>query len=530
MSIIIKQLSYIHPDKEALFQHISLSVSDGQKISIIGRNGSGKSTLLRILSGNLPYSSGEIVYSEKPYYIPQHFGQYNELTIAEALGIAKKLNALHAILAGDASVDNFNDLNDDWNIEDRALAALAAWGLERFSLSQKMDTLSGGEKTKVFLSGIAIHSPSIILLDEPSNHLDKKGRKQLYRFVEESHSAIIVVSHDRTLLNLLDLTYELTSNGMDLYGGNYEFYKNEKEKKLSALQEQLDDKEKALRLARKTAREAMERQQKHDVRGEKANAKKGVPRIVMGNLKSKAEKSTSKLKDIHANKIENIAEDLSKIKNAIPDMKELKLNFGDAALHTGKILIDAKEINFGYGDSFLWQENVTFQIRSGDRILIAGNNGAGKTTLIKLLLGQLEPQTGTLNRAEFNYLFIDQEYSIINNALTIYEQTQQFNTRLLPEHELKMNLTRFLFPKETWNKKTSQLSGGEKMRLMICCMQVANNLPDIFVLDEPTNNLDIQSLEILTSTLRSYQGTILLISHDGYFSNEIGIEQTLELV
>lgn len=529
MSIVIKNISYIHSDRETLFQNINFSVQKGEKVSLIGKNGSGKSTLMKIIARRMQPSEGEIFASDKPYYIPQHLGQYNQMNISQALGIDKKIEALHAILNGDASTENFNTLNDDWEIEEKALSALSFWGLEHFELTQEMKTLSGGEKTKVFLAGIIIHSPDIILLDEPSNHLDMDSRKKLYDFIRSSKATIIIVSHDRTLLNLINTTYELNKTHIDSYGGNYEFYKKQKDEKINALQNQILESEKQLRHAKKIAREAAERKQKLDNRGEKKKLNEGTPRIMMNTLKDKAEQSSSKLNETHSVKIDSISENLRDARQQLPDNKKIKIDFENTDLHIGKTLINAEKVNYGYAESYLWEAPLDFQIRSGDRIIIKGMNGAGKTTLIKLITGSLQPKTGTIIRADFQFLYLDQEYSLLDNKLTIFEQVQQFNKRNLPEHELKMLLNRYLFPHSTWDKPCSKLSGGEKIKLVFCCLAISNNMPDMFILDEPTNNLDIQSLEIITSVIKNYKGTVLLISHDQYFIDEIGINKQIEL-
>lgn len=513
-----------------LFENISFSLDKGKKISLIGNNGSGKSTLLQIIAGKLKAAAGEIVSPETPYYVPQHFGQYDEMTIAQALSIDEKLTALHAILAGDVSEEHFNSLNDDWGIEERALSALSSWRLPHVELSQNLSSLSGGEKTKVFLSGIEVHEPDIVLLDEPTNHLDKESRKQLYEYIRMARASVLVVSHDRALLNLVDSTLELTKNKVEAYGGNYDFYKIQKEEKLNALQEQLDEKEKELRKAKRIAREAIERQEKHAVRGEKQNQKKGVPRIVLNSLGSKSEKTLAKLKDVHSEKQDDILTEIKNLQQNLPLANELKVNFEKTNLHKGKVLVTAKEINFAYKDSPLWKDALDFQIRSGERILISGRNGSGKTTLIKLILGKLKPAVGSLVRADFSYLYVDQEYSIIDDNLTVYQQVEKFNSRHFPEHDLKMLLHRFLFNSRSWDKTCDKLSGGEKMKLVLCCLQVSNNMPDVFVLDEPTNNLDIQNIEIITSVIKSYQGTLLVISHDDVFVREVGVEREMEML
>lgn len=543
MSISIQQISYIHPDKEVLFSDLNFAISKGQKLGLVGNNGCGKSTLLQIIAGQLSPSSGVIVRLDDLYYIPQHFGQYDSLTIAQALQIERKQQALHAILAGDVSNENFTILNDDWNIEERSIAALDLWGLGQFTLSYPMNLLSGGEKTRVFLAGMDIHHPSVILMDEPTNHLDSSGRQRLYDWVEKYRSTLLVVSHDRTLLNLLPEICELEKHQINYYGGNYEFYKEQKTLMQEALQQRIEEKEKALRIARKVARETAERRDKQNVRGEKSNIKKGVPRIVLNALQGKSEKSTSKLTGVHQEKAEKLTDERNQLRGSLSPTAALKTDFNSSSLHTGKILVTAKEINFSYHSNSvnndiqensiskqqLWQAPVSFQLKSGDRLRIEGANGSGKTTLLKLITGQLQPQEGTLTRTDFSYVYLNQEYSIIDDRNSILEQAYAFNSRNLPEHEIKIILNRYLFPASEWDKSCRKLSGGEKMRLAFCCLMISNNTPDMFILDEPTNNLDIQSIEIITATIKNYAGTVIAISHDNYFIQEIGVEQCILL-
>ena len=543
MSISIQQISYIHPDKEVLFSDLNFAISKGQKLGLVGNNGCGKSTLLQIIAGQLSPSSGVIVRPDDLYYIPQHFGQYDSLTIAQALQIERKQQALHAILAGDVSNENFTILNDDWNIEERSIAALDLWGLGQFTLSYPMNLLSGGEKTRVFLAGMDIHHPSVILMDEPTNHLDSSGRQRLYDWVEKYRSTLLVVSHDRTLLNLLPEICELEKHQINYYGGNYEFYKEQKTLMQEALQQRIEEKEKALRIARKVARETAERRDKQNVHGEKSNIKKGVPRIVLNALQGKSEKSTSKLTGVHQEKAEKLTNERNQLRGSLSPTAALKTDFNSSSLHTGKILVTAKEINFSYHSNSvsndiqensiskqqLWQAPVSFQLKSGDRLRIEGANGSGKTTLLKLITGQLQPQEGTLTRTDFSYVYLNQEYSIIDDRNSILEQAYAFNSRNLPEHEIKIILNRYLFPASEWDKSCRKLSGGEKMRLAFCCLMISNNTPDMFILDEPTNNLDIQSIEIITATIKNYAGTVIAISHDNYFIQEIGVEQCILL-
>ena len=420
-------------------------------------------------------------------------------------------------------------LDDDWGIEERCNAALAHWQLGHLDLAQKMASLSGGQKTKVFLAGIAIHRPQVVLLDEPSNHLDAASRVILYDYIRTTSNTLVVVSHDRTLLNILHTVYELSKKGITVYGGNYDFYKEQKELEAQAMQEDLKNKEKVLRKAKEVERESMERQQKLDARGKKKQEQAGIPTIAMNTLRNNAEKSTSRMKDVHAEKVGNITQELNQMRKELPDKDKMKIGFDDSVLHTGKILVTAKELNYGYTDHMLWQQPLNFQLTSGQRMAIKGGNGSGKTTLIQLMLGTLQPSSGTITRAASNVIYMDQDYSLIDNNASVYGQAQQFNTGHLQEHEVKSRLTHFLFTKEYWDKPCAALSGGEKMRLILCCLTIGSEAPDMIILDEPTNNLDIQNTEILTAAINAYQGTVIVVSHDTYFLEQIGVEEVMEL-
>lgn len=527
--LIIQNLSYKHPNKNLLFDNINLTVNKHDKVALIGNNGSGKSTLLKIIAKESYPLHGQVELVSEPYCVPQIFGQYNNLTVAQSLKVDKKLGALEKILAGDLTAESYEILGDDWTLEERCRQSLSYWQLDDVKLWQKMETLSGGEKTKVFLAGIFIHQPEFILLDEPSNHLDLLAREKLYSFIQTTKSTLLIVSHDRKLLNLLNFICEISVAGLKLYGGNYEFYIEQKKIEQNALDDDLQNSEKALRKAKVKERETLERQNKLDTRGKGKQEKAGVARIMMKTLKNKAEKSTAKIKGVHAEKIEGISVKLNELRSSVPTNDTMKFDFDNSSLRKGKMLFKASEINFKYNNRFLWQQNLSFEIVSGQRIHLKGLNGSGKTTLLKIILGELLQQTGDVVISNCRSVYIDQDYSLINNTLKVYEQAQQFNVSALQEHEVKVRLNRFLFRVEDWEKSCSVLSGGERMRLLLCCLSIYNQSPELIVLDEPTNNLDLQNIQILTAAIKEYEGTMIVVSHDQLFLNEINIEHTLSL-
>jgi len=525
--VILQGVTYTHPNRDLLFADINLIINRQEKIALIGNNGTGKSTLLKIMAGILHPSGGVVKTDGKPYYVPQISGQFNDYSVAQALGIGDKIKALNEILNGNVTDANLTLLGDEWTIEERCKEAFMHWKLDGLDPTHQMDKLSGGQKTKVLLAGIMIHHPEIVLLDEPSNHLDTQGRNILYDYIESTTNTLMAVSHDRTLLNLPDKVYELSKQGITVYGGNYDFYAEQKAIEIEALNQDLKSKEKAFRKARETERESLERQQKLDARGKKKQEKAGLPTISMNTLRNNAEKSTSRIKGVHAEKVDSISQDLSQLRKELPGIDKMKIDFDNSLLHRGKILITAKDINFGYIDQLLWKRPLNFQITSGERIVIKGLNGSGKSTLLKMISGEIQPRSGTLTRADVEAIYIDQDYSLIDNGLNVYEQAQRFNSGALQEHEIKIRLNRFLFTASYWSKQCKALSGGEKMRLMFCCLTINNQPPDIIILDEPTNNLDIQNIEILTAAINEYKGTLLIVSHDEYFLKQINVERSI---
>lgn len=527
--LILQDIIYKHSNGDPLFDGLNLVLQKHDKTALVGNNGSGKSTLLKIASGALRPVQGIVKTSAQPYYVPQLIGQLNDHSVAQALQVDKKLNALKEILDGSVTEENLALLEDDWSIEERCAEAFDRWQLNDLALSQKMGSLSGGQKTKVLLAGIQLHQPETVLLDEPSNHLDMQSRRILYDYISRADETLLVVSHDRTLLNLLSTVYELSSRGIVVYGGNYEFYTGQKAIESEALNNELRNKEKELRKAKETERETMERQQKLDARGKKKQEKAGLPTISMKTFKNNAEKSTARTKGIHEEKISTLSQELTELRKELPGIDTMKMDFDNSKLHEGKTLIKASGINFRYAENFLWKEPLSFRLTSGERKIIQGANGSGKTTLIKILLNELLPSVGKIEMAALKAIYIDQDYTLVDHAQTVYEFAQEFNSGALQEHEIKIRLSRFLFGKEDWYKPCHALSGGERMRLMLCSLAIRNQAPDLILLDEPTNNLDIQNIEILTTAINEYKGTLLVISHDDYFLKQINASDAIVL-
>ena len=529
MNIVVSDLAFQYPNQNSLFEHISFSVEKQEKVSITGNNGTGKSTLLQLIAGKLQPSEGSIVSGSVPYYIPQHTG-FSGKTVAGLMHADKKLSALDAIMKGSVAQTDYDILADDWDIESKCIAALSYWQLEYVTPCMPVDNLSGGEKTKDFLAGLLLHQPDIILMDEPTNHIDMTGRELLYRYICQTKATMIIVSHDVALLNQLHTTYELNEQGIKRYGGNYSFYRAQKEIETNALNDSIHEEEKALRIARKQAQEIKQRQERRSARADQKKAQGGMPRIISNALGNAAENTAAKLKDKHAGIIISSQEKLTGLQQQKERLKKMKIDFDNTSLHSGKLLVEAKNINFAYPQGeVLWDAPLDFKLYSNDRIHLSGDNGSGKTTFVNLLTGILVPVSGEIKRISFSWIYLDQNYTQVDVDCTVEQLAEKYNTQHLQEHEVKIRLNRFMFSADSWGKNCRSLSGGEKMRLYLCCLMIANQNPDLIILDEPTNNLDISSMQILTQTIGNFHGSLLVISHDKYFVNEIGITGSLSL-
>lgn len=528
MLISAQHISYQLPSREILFQNVHFTLQKGDKAAIAGNNGVGKSTLLKIIAGRETPASGTVQIHHAYYYVPQHFGHFNTLTVAQACGVAEKRSALDAILAGSTDPHNYDVLGDDWDIAARTEAAFEKWDLGYLQPDQLLSTLSGGEKTRVFLAGINIFEPTVVLLDEPTNHLDAKAREQLYEWIATTSASLLVVSHDQQLLRLCKPIWELHRDGIRAYGGNYDFYAAQKATETAALQQRVAHQEKTLKEAKKQQQEAMERKQHADAQAKKHLKSAGLPKILQNTRKNNAEVSTAKLKEVHTEKVAELQAGWQELAAMTQVQRMMKGFFEQSALHKGKVLLEANGVNFGWGAP-LWQAPLSFTIRSGDRLAITGRNGSGKSTLLQLLLGQLTPAIGTLYRAPQRGLLLDQDYTLVDRNKTVLQQALSYNGTKLEVAMVKTILVNFLFGPDSWDKSCAVLSGGEMLRLSLCSMSLQNKTPDIIFLDEPTNNLDLQNIRMLTQIFQSYPGTLVLISHDAAFTAEVGITEVLEL-
>ncbi|MBS1493472.1 MAG: ABC-F family ATP-binding cassette domain-containing protein [Bacteroidetes bacterium] len=532
MHIKLNNISYSYANNEPLFTYISFAVSYN-KTALIGDNGTGKSTLLKIISGEIIPNEGSVISEGSIVMLPQDFSIYNNQTVAEVLSIKEKLSSLENILVGNSTQFDYEILNEEWDLPERIKDIFCEAKLEEINLERRFDTLSGGEKSRLLFASLLLNKPDFALLDEPTNHLDTDSRNILYSLIKNYRRGLLIVSHDRELLNLMDEINELSPKGMKTYGGNYDFYKEQKQIEREAALNTFEALNQQHKKSIKEKNAALEKQAKRAAAGKKKMKTGGIPKIAKNYLQDNSMKTLTRLKDSHSEKIETINSKLIAAKEKLENSNSLMIDLNSSEIPSQKMILEVKDLNFKFGDSenFLWKENINFSISGSERWSIAGINGCGKSVLLQLILGKFHTSEGEIKLHSKNTVFLDQNVEILDSELSVYENlknySDKFSEEKIPEHELRIRLARFLFRGEDAFKKVKVLSGGEKIRAGLACIMASGTMPELLILDEPSNNLDLKSLEELTGTLNSYKGALLVVSHDKRFLNEIQIEKQL---
>jgi len=527
--VILKNISYTIPNGTKIFNELSFSFNP-ELTGLVGKNGIGKSTLAKIVDKQIIPQSGKVEIIGKVKYLPQNFSEFQDKTVADVFLIKEKYDALKRLQEGNGNENDLFILDDDWELESRINIAKEKMKISHIDLSRNYDSLSGGEKVKCMLASLLICNPDFIILDEPTNHLDSEGRKIVYNFVSNWKNGMIVISHDRSILRLMNRTVELSSVGLRTYSGNFDFYLEQQKLEDQAVQNQLRNINSDLKKATKQKSEVTHRQLKRNISGEKKAVKSNMPKIMINQLKGAGEKTLKKLNDIHTEKITSIEEKLSETKSKQRLSHNIKFDLLKEKKFKQSNLVKADGINFCYEENEkLWKENLSFLIYGGEKVVLKGKNGSGKTTLLKLIRGELKPSNGELEVRTHKIVNLDQDVSILNDELTLLENIKEASEGKLPEHELRIRLGRFLFYKDDVFKRAKILSGGERMRAGLACLLSSHNVPDLIILDEPTNNLDLESIQEMTNGLNQFNGAVLVVSHDEDFLKEIGVTREIDL-
>jgi ATPase subunit of ABC transporter with duplicated ATPase domains len=525
--LIGEHLSYTIGTR-TLFHDITISFGN-EKTGLIGDNGTGKTTLLRLLLGQLNPDNGGVYTHGNVGYLPQDFVVHVQDTIAQVLNVERKIQALHAIEAGTGTAHDQEIIGDDWDIIERTHALFSQLGLAHLALTRKLETLSGGEITRVFLASVLLKKPDFLILDEPTNNLDKPSRQALYETLRSFNGGLLVVSHDRKLLQLMDRIVELSSLGLKIYGGNYAAYVAQKQLEQEAKERQLVDAQKALKKTKKIIQKTKERHEKQASKAKKERRFGGQPKILLNAARERSEKTKSKLEERTDKLLKRVHEQLGKAKVQLERKELLDFALKATRVHSTKKVLEISDLTFAYPSSAPIIHDFNLVMVGPKRLAIIGQNGSGKTTLLKLIANQLQPTAGTIFLGVQPVVYLDQHLNILDFHKTVLENFKRLNPDE-KETECRARLAIFLFSADDALKKVENLSGGEKMRAALACMLMGQQAPQFIVLDEPTNNMDLASIASIENALNYYRGALIVVSHDETFLHNIGVEEKIELV
>ncbi|WP_225840025.1 ABC-F family ATP-binding cassette domain-containing protein [Streptomyces sp. NK08204] len=513
-------LSFAWPDGTPVFDDLDIAFGPG-RTGLIGANGSGKSTLLKLLAGQLSPADGTVKAAGEIGHLPQNVTLDTTLRVDQALGIAARRAALHAIEAGDPAEEHFETLGDDWDVEERALATLGELGLGHIGLDRTVGEVSGGESVLLRLAALLLRRPDVLLLDEPTNNLDLYARRRLYAAVASWPGVLVVVSHDRELLDIVDQIAELRTGEVAWFGGNFSAYEEALAVEQEAAERMVRVAEADLRRQKRELADAQVKLARRKRYGQKMWDNKREPKIIMGERKRQAQVSAGKHRIMHEERLAEARERLDEAVEAVRDDDEIRVDLPYTAVPPGRQVLTLERLTMAYGA----RVDGLFDLRGPERIALVGRNGAGKTTLLRTIAGQLPPTAGEAT-AHVPLRFLPQRLDVLDDELTVAENVARFAPEAT-NNRIRARLARFLFRGARADQRAGTLSGGERFRAALAALMLAEPAPQLLLLDEPTNNLDIASVRQLTSALESYEGALIVASHDLPFLESVGITRWL---
>ncbi|MPZ94535.1 MAG: ATP-binding cassette domain-containing protein [Propionibacteriales bacterium] len=519
-SLSCLDVSFAWPDGDVVFDGLDLVVGPVRS-GLVGRNGSGKSTLLRLIAGRLHPQRGTVQVSGELGYLSQDLVLDTALHVDEVLGVAGRRRAIAAIERGDVDESHFHTIGDDWEVEDRALATLGELGLGAVSLDLRVGELSGGEGVLLGLAAELLRRPDVLLLDEPTNNLDLAARRRLYSAVASWRGALLVVSHDRDLLELVDQIGELRDGEVTWYGGNLSAYEEAVAVEQEAAERVVRAAESDVRRQQRDLADAQVKLARRVRYGQKMWNQKREPKVVMGARKRQAQVSAGKHRNLHEERLATARESLADAEARVHQDDDIRVDLPETEVPVGRRVLQLDDVRLRTG------QTCALELRGPERVALVGPNGAGKTTLLHTISGDLDPAAGTV-AVPVPARLLPQRLDLLDDTLSVVDNVARFAPGA-DNNTLRARLARFLFRGRDSDQAAATLSGGERFRATLAALLLAEPPPQLLMLDEPTNNLDLASVRQLSQALAAYRGALVVASHDLAFLRTIGITRWLRL-
>ena len=521
--ITLLNVAWSTPDGRPVLSNVSAAF-ERECTGIVGRNGIGKSTLLSLMAGRLRPSSGRITVIGTVAVLRQVASLPPDETVADLFGVGAALALLRRAASGEATSDELAEA--DWTLEERLSEALDRLDIP-VGLRTPLADLSGGQRARAALAAATFARPDFLLLDEPTNDLDRAGRQAVLDLLRDRRAGAIVVSHDRTLLDAMDAIVELGPSGATRHLGNFDAYRDAKAARIAAAEHDVAVAERqAAERARRT-QETAERQQRRDSAGHRRGARGDLPRILAGARRDNAEKTAGGNARAAERQRADADRRLDQARSRIEAVKAVSISVPPSGLPVTRTVLSVERVTFGHRPGQPVLQNVSLTLTGPERVAVLGRNGAGKSTLLELIMGRIAPWAGRVALG-VRAACLDQRRTILDPNRAVVENYARLNPTD-DANGCRAALARFQFRAAAADRLVSTLSGGQQVRAALACMFGNAAPPQLLILDEPTNHLDLEAVEAVEAGLASYDGALLVVSHDDAFLRGLRITRWLAL-
>lgn len=527
-SVVLADVSFAWPDGTPVLDGITAVFGAG-RTGLLGANGTGKTTLLKLIAGELEPTTGSVTVSGRVGSLPQQLVLQTDSTVAEILGVGEQLDALRAIESGDVDPRHLDTLGDAWDIEARARASLAGSGLSDLGLDRLVGTLSGGETVLAALAGLRLRGDDVVLLDEPTNNLDRDARHDLYDTILSLRGALIVVSHDVALLDLMDDTAELRTGSLTVFGGAYSAYREHVEQEQSAARQALRTAEQKVATEERQRREAQTKLARRARYAQTDFENRRKPKMIMNQRKTEAQVSAGKLRTELDDKVRAARDAAQQQSERVRRDAQVRIDLPDPDVPAGRRLAEFRD-----------RRGTSFVTQGPGRVALIGRNGIGKTRLLETLIhpGPIDDSSVDGSGVDGSGVwairhtdrvgYVPQRLDHLDDDADILDTVHAAAPRSSPG-EIRANLARLLFRADAVNRRVGDLSGGERFRVALARILLADPPNQLLVLDEPTNNLDLRSVDEVVAALAGYRGGLVVVSHDDAFLVRLRVDTWIEL-